>query len=383
MIIWISLALVIAVIYFFISLWLSRGLLHIDTTSETVLVPRNRVTVLVAARNEERNLPALFESLTKQTLPSEYWNVIVINDRSTDGTQDCIDSYKEQIGNLSSISIKSVPVGIAPKKNAIVQGVKKSTGDIIAVTDADCILKPDWLALLVAKFEADDVVLVQGLTGYSEHSAPDILFRFQAVDFFSHSVVAAAGIGKNLPINSNANNFAYRKTVFEKLDGYGDVASVVSGDDDLLLQRVWEQKLGRIIYMATSRGAVETLAPATVTEMFEQRKRWGSKTVYYKPKQTAVLAMIFLFYIVVFLNIIASAFYWELFLLSLILLMVKVVGELLFMVPGTALFNKKILVKDVWWASLPHLFLIIFSVLNGVFGSFSWKGTQFSRKTNS
>lgn len=382
MIIWITISLILGLIYLGISIWLSRGLYNVDVSSE-IEVTRDTITVLVAARNEEKTLPKLFDSLLNQTLDRSLWEVIVINDRSTDNTLSVIEEYKERIPSLSVLNVEKVPMGIAPKKNAIMMGVESSRTDIIAVTDADCIVPENWLSLIQTKFSDNGVVLVQGLTGYSETNRQTLLDRFQTVDFFSHSVVAAAGIGRNLPINSNANNFAYRKTIFDKLDGYGNVASVVSGDDDLLLQRVWEQKIGRIVYMATRNGAVETEAPSSLKEMFEQRKRWGSKTVYYKPRQTAVLASIFLFYISLFVNSFAALINCTIGTLWATLFILKIIGELFFMAPGVRLFQKKNILKDVWWASFFHLYLIIFSVFNGVFGSFHWKGSQFSRKTKS
>jgi len=337
------------------------------------------IAVLVAARNEENSVPTLLDSLLKQSYPSDRFTVTIINDRSDDMTSDVVRQYQSKMSNLNLIEIESISEGVAPKKNAISKGVELSTGEIILITDADCIVPPRWIELVASHFASPKVGLVQGLTGYPNYRTKTILDRFQRLDFFSHSVVAAAGIGRNLPINSNANNFAYRRSIFETLDGYGSVAKVVSGDDDLLLQRVWESGKWEIRYMGSPESAVITEPVSTVKDMLEQRKRWGSKTVYYKPRQIITLSTIFLFYLFVFISLLLSPFSMWIALVSVILLGIKIVGELQFLLPGTSLFDEQQMRKDILWASPIQLILVIYSVFGGVLGSFSWKGKKYKR----
>jgi cellulose synthase/poly-beta-1,6-N-acetylglucosamine synthase-like glycosyltransferase len=373
-----------ALAYLLVSLYLSQGLYRLSSSSVCSAPEQNgeeesTISLIIAARNEEKSLPHLFDSLIEQSYPENLFTITVVNDRSSDGTREVIESYKSKLPNLNSINIEDVPEGSAPKKHAITQGVLQTKGDIILITDADCIVPSRWIESVANRFRNPAVGLVQGLTGYASKRKNNILNRFQTLDFFSHSVVAAAGIGRNVPINSNANNFAYRRSIFNSLEGYGDVAHVVSGDDDLLLQRVWEQKKWKIDYLATPEAAVVTEAPETFGEMIEQRKRWGSKTVYYKPKQVALLSTIFLFYLLTLLSVIATPLFSLSPVIPFTLYGVKILGELLFLLPGTALFGKRELRRDIWWASFFQLLLVIYSVLGGVFGTFSWKGQSFNR----
>ncbi len=379
MIYWAVITLVSGFLYFLVSLWLSSGLKNVKIKPDNSNGELPKVSILVAARNEEESLPILFESLQKQSYPVDKIQIFVINDRSEDATANVVNRYRNEMKNLNLIEIDSVPDGIAPKKNAISRGVELSDGEIIVITDADCIVPKQWIEEIVSHFSNSKVGLVQGLTGYPKERSKTILDRFQRLDFFSHSVVAAAGIGKNLPINSNANNFSYRRSIFETLEGYGSVAKVVSGDDDLLLQRVWESGEWEIKYMGSSSSAVVTEPVSTFRDMLEQRKRWGSKTVYYKPRQTVTLSLIFLFYIVTFSTMILSPFSLEMFLLFSVLLGIKISGELLFLIPGTSLFNEQKMRIDILWASPLQLILVIYSVLGGVLGSFTWKGKKYKR----
>ena len=260
-------------------------------------------------------------------------------------------------------------------------GIAAAQKRIIVFTDADCIVPPTWLETLGGYFDANTGI-VQGITTYAEVPGMNRLFYgIQAVDFLSHAVVSAAAIGANLPLNSNANNFAFRKKAFEDAGGYGAQGSVISGDDDLLLQRIWRSGKWRIRYMTDSAGKVATFPTETVRGVFEQRKRWGSKTVHYSPMQVAVLSSVFIFYLAIAALFLAGFFKPAFFTLFGAMLLVKVAGEAVLMIPGTRRFGELSLRKYIVPASLIQLPVVVFSVVLGVFGKFIWKEQKFGRKS--
>jgi cellulose synthase/poly-beta-1,6-N-acetylglucosamine synthase-like glycosyltransferase len=371
-------------LYLAVSFWLSRGLKKIDSPRYSSDSKSDlKIDLLIAAHNEEKNLPILFKSLEKQSLNRSNFTITVIDDRSTDGTSQIVESWREKLPNLSLLKIRKTDPKFAPKKFALTEGIKFTTNEIIVVTDADCIVPPKWLELLLEEFENERVGLVQGITKYfdvKEISRP--LFLFQSLDFLSHGVVAAAGIGQNLPINSNANNFAYRRKVFEELEGYGKLSTVVSGDDDLLLQRVWSSNRWDINFITSKDATVLTEPSYTIKELLEQRKRWGSKTVHYAPKQVLVLAIIFIFYITTALSIPLSLLNLLPLWIFPLLLFLKLFGELFFLIPGTQIFDSKSMRLHSIWSSPIQLFLVLYAVLGGVFGKFKWKDSSFSRRVN-
>lgn len=372
-----SLLAIPAVAYLIVTIWLSRGLsTRIKSSAE---LRELRVDVLVAARNEEHSLPRLFKTLAHQSYPSHLWRVTVVDDRSSDDTVAVIQAWQKRLSNLSYISLDSTDVSVAPKKYALQQAVSQTDGDVILVTDADCIVKERWIEETVRLFSDDTVGLVQGITLYQK-SKQTLLWLFQSVDFFSHSVVAAAGIGKSLPINSNANNFSYRREVYASLDGFGEGAKVISGDDDLFLQRVWEQGKWKILFSKNEETVVCTEPVETWRALFEQRKRWGSKTLYYKPIQRFVLAIIFFYYIITSVAcgfaVMRPSYWW----LPLGLLAIKQVGELLFLLPAVKAWKPPFSLVHMIWASPLQLFVVVYAVVMGVFGTFHWKGETFKRK---
>jgi cellulose synthase/poly-beta-1,6-N-acetylglucosamine synthase-like glycosyltransferase len=339
-----------------------------------------RYSVVVAARNEEDNIGDCLVGILQQTIPASRYEVIVVNDRSTDATERIVREIGRNHLNLSLVNVQRTPPGEVPKKHAVLQGMAKAANDVIVLTDADCRVAPTWLASIDKCF-SPDTGLVQGITAYRRvQGMSDAFFGFQAVDFLSHGIVSAAAIGAGLPLNSNANNLAFRRRAFDDVGGYGSQSNIVSGDDDLLLQRIWRSGKWKVGYMTDKRGAVETFATPTVAGVLDQRKRWGSVTVHYNPGQVILLSGIFLFYCSILLSFLAGFFNPILFGACVGLLAVKVGGELLLMMPGTRIFGRTELRAHIVPSSLIQLPLVLYAVLFGVFGRFNWKGREFERR---
>ncbi len=340
----------------------------------------NAFTVIIAAHNEEQTIGACLQSVLAQTISPERFEVIVANDRSTDRTAEVVEGFQIIHEKLRLITIQTTPGGVSPKKYALSRAIEEASNPIIVFTDADCVVPSTWLETIDRRFEPD-VGIVQGITTYRKLDRMNPhFFGLQAVDFLSHGIVSATAIGVGMPINSNANNFAFRFEVFQSLGGYRGVQDVISGDDDLLLQKVWRSGRWRIRYMAEPEGAVETLPTKTVAGVFEQRKRWGSKTVHYNSLQVFFLSGIFLFYVSIPASFCLALLEPRFLLHGAIMLAAKFAGELALMVPGTIIFRKKDLLPYLAPASILQLPVTVLAVLFGVFGNFSWKGQAFRRR---
>lgn len=363
--------------YIGIIVFLLRGLLSLRSFNEK---EERTFSIVIAARNEEANLRACLSCVLNQSIDRSRYEVILVDDRSEDRTLDIALEFVDKYENLKVIHVEDVPDGLSPKKHAVSQGITIADHEIVVFTDADCIVPRDWLSSINKTFGAT-TGLVQGITKYSWVDGLNKTFwGLQSVDFLSHGIVAAAAIGANLPINSNANNYAFRKDAFREIGGYGaDSGKVVSGDDDLLLQKIWKSRKWKIRFMIDSTAAVTTLPTKTVKGVLEQRKRWGSKTVHYHPKQVTLLSGIFLFYLCICVSLICGLFITSCLLWTLALITLKIVGEMVLMIPGTRIFHQVNLRKWILPASLLQLPLVLFAVFAGVFGKFKWKGQKFNR----
>ncbi len=374
---------IITLYYLGAVIFLWRGLKKVGQTPSGP--PQNleqslNFSIVIAARNEESVIGRCLRSVFSQNLPEDRYEVIVVNDRSNDRTPKVCEEYRQRHSSLSVITVTETPSGIAPKKHAVMMGIAQARNEVIVVTDADCVVLPEWLATIDRNF-TETAGLVQGITAYMR---PEGMSRFfwslQAIDFLSHGVVAAGAIGAGMPLNSNANNFAFRRKAFEEVGGYGSVSQkAVSGDDDFLLQRIAESGRWGVSFMIDPAGAVATRPAPTLKGIFEQRKRWGSKTVNYGPRQTVFLGGVFMFYCGCAATLIYGIINPAYLPVFGIMLAAKIAGEYLLMIPGTALFNQKHLRVYIIPASLLQLPMVIAAVIFGVFGKFSWKGERYKR----
>jgi len=358
-------AIFFSVTYLVVCAYLSSGLKKISQNPKFLPCEKS-VSVIICARNEEKNIAKLLDCLILQTYPKNLTQIIVIDDRSTDKTAEIVISYKEKFKNFKLLKIENLETGIAPKKNAFFAGMKLATGEVIVQTDADSIVPADWIEKLTAPFSDDGISLVQGVVKYRfDNKISPILRIYQILDFASHGIVAAAAINKNIPLNANANNFAFRKKTYDEVGGYGKLNNATAGNDGLIMQNFWTA--GKKIYF-NADSTVETQPEYSWKSLINQRKKWGSQTKFYLPKQTAILGTIFIFYCFI--------------LMHPILFLVKILGELFLMMRSAGIFADKKLLPHIIWVSPINLFLTIFSVFAGTFGMFEWKGEKFRGKTN-
>lgn len=190
------------------------------------------VSVIIAARNEEKNLPGLLVALSDQTHPA--YEVIVVNDRSTDTTEAILASFSDHLEYLKTLNISELPEGWTGKKHAIQQGIDASSHDLLLFTDADCIPASDtWISEMTAGFEKEtDIVL--GFSPYK--SAPGFLNQFIRFETLHTALLYLSNALAGRPYMGVGRNLAYRKTLFTK-SGFGGDEKYTGGDDDIFVNR--------------------------------------------------------------------------------------------------------------------------------------------------
>ena len=123
----------------------SKILGHEDTNEKE----SKGVSVIVAARNEEKNIEHLIESLLNQNHRS--FEIIIVNDRSTDSTRAILDKFCDAHKNLKAVHIETLPKGWTGKKHAIKCGIETAQNKILLFTDADCVPKSkDWITQMTS-----------------------------------------------------------------------------------------------------------------------------------------------------------------------------------------------------------------------------------------
>lgn len=246
------------------------------------------VSVIVAARNEDKNLERLLAQLAVQTYPA--YEVLVINDRSTDKTGEIISTFEKRFPHIKRIDISSIDPRMPAKKNALATGILKSQGEILCFTDADCLPMTTWIAELVSLF-TPSVGLVAGYSPYDESWLPDgtphsshlktLFYRFIAYEELKGAAWAAGSIGLGKAWLCTGRNLAYRRAAYDQVGGFEKIRYSVSGDDDLFLLLVRRETDWDIRYTTAPEGFVRTIPPRTFAEFVRQRRRHFSAGKYF------------------------------------------------------------------------------------------------------
>ncbi|MGE5430668.1 MAG: glycosyltransferase [Syntrophomonadaceae bacterium] len=272
------------------------------------------VSVVVAARNEEDNVPDLLEILFRQTYPG--YEVIIVDDNSTDSTRSAAESVIENEiklneKELGTREVKVIParknvLNWGPKKNALHTGIEASKGEIILTTDADCRPSKNWIEEVVSFYE-DGVGCVAGYTRL-ESAKTGFLEKLKSLESLAMAIIAMSFIGLKKPYIAGGGNFSYRKDLYYKLGGFGESAVIAAGDDDLFVQKA--SKVTKVAY-ATSKGSV-VRSILKDDKYIDRKKRHMAITKHYSYDLIALGALVFSFIAVLFIS-----FAWALFTLNM------------------------------------------------------------------
>ncbi|WP_232336572.1 glycosyltransferase family 2 protein [Mucilaginibacter aquatilis] len=338
------------------------------------LIPANqlstKVSLLIAARNEEDNIRATIEDVLAQDYPKHLLEIIIIDDHSTDSTADIIRSYAPQ--GIKLLQLNETEKLNSYKKKAIATAISQSTGDLIVATDADCSMGNSWLSSVVSYYESYNWVMISSPVTYFKEKS--LFERLQTLEFSYLIGIGAAFIGNGRASTCNGANFAYRKDVFYEVGGFKGIDDLASGDDELLLQKVAERYPGRIGFLKQRDAIVYTEAKPTLTEFMQQRRRWASKSTRYKDKNVVALAVgIWLFNLSLLVNAVGGFFNFYLWQVFAFQMLFKYTFEAAFLLPIMSFFKRQNLMLLLIMLSPIHILYFVYVGLMGNTSKYRWK----------
>jgi len=359
----------LSAIYALMGLFFIAGLF---IPNRTVSPARPFVSVIIAARNEASQIVDCLKMVLNQDYPGDLFEVIVVDDRSTDNTASIVETIAAGDQRLKLVRVTEKPEHASGKKYALQCGIKESRGDILLFTDADCRVQTRWVSAMVQSM-GDRVGFV---IGFSEVRASTFFERLQRFDF---SVLMAAACGSanwGRAMAASGQNLAYRRTAYDAVGGFESVMNRISGDDILMMQLIRQRTAWKIVFAGSPNAGVTTRAEPSWRAFLQQRTRWASNAdimIRLNPVLFVVLACVYLFHV----GLVGGLF-------------LSWVEPLIAVVTAFAIGNK--LVIDVLAGILgaryfglsfsPVLFLIWFVVqtpytlfvgLKGLFRQFSWR----------
>jgi cellulose synthase/poly-beta-1,6-N-acetylglucosamine synthase-like glycosyltransferase len=344
---------------------------------------RNRVSVIIAARNEEKMIGQCIQALLRQTYPEEKYEIIIVDDQSTDQTSTVVESYVQSNRNVRLIRVRQSKENWSRKKYALAMGIDKSSGDILLTTDADCIVGPRWIEGMIKDFEPDVGLVV----GYSQVGFPRkkrLLFdQLQATDFFALMCAAAGTIGRKAPLAASGQNLAYRRSAFQAVGGFEKIKNRVSGDDVLLLQLIVRETDWKVRFSISPETFVTTHPVRTLREFFSQRKRWASNSAYQRKLNRGFFAFLlatFTLNLLLCVTLAAFLFGGHIGPIPWICLLTKVSLDAIVLIKGASLFQRRDLLKYVPLWEILHIPLTIAAGILGALGRFTWKERTYAQR---
>ncbi|MFZ9387417.1 MAG: glycosyltransferase [Chitinophagaceae bacterium] len=329
-----------------------------------------RVSVVIPARNEEHRIGNLLQALSEQDYPAGLYEVIVVDDHSEDRTAEIAARYP----GVRVISLKTEAIN-SYKKKALETGIAAATGLWIVATDADCVPAESWLKTLAACAKEKNALFIAAPVYMShDHS---VLQVFQSMDFMILQAITGAVVQNNQLTMCNGANIAYRKDVFEEVGGFKGIDDIASGDDMLLMYKIWNRYPDQVVYLRSQQSVVTTNAEPTWIAFFRQRIRWASKAARYTDKRFfPVLLGVYLFNFSLFSLVPAGIWnpdYWKWFGIFWI---AKTIVELPLFLSAARFFRAMPATPWFFFLQPLHILYITVSGLFGQFGKYEWKGRQ-------
>lgn len=342
------------------------------------LKPKTRFSVVVPFRDEAKNLPLLLQTIEKLNYPSEMFEIIFVDDDSTDNSK----KYIEEVIKTTAFSIRIIQnkrTSNSPKKDAISEAIKNSNFEWIVTTDADCNLPKNRLKTFDTFIQKSNSVMVCGPVLYKSNGS--FLEDFQQLDGLSLLAVTIGSFGLKNPLLCNGANLAYKKDAFFKVNGFSGNENIASGDDIFLLEKMKKVFPKQVKFIKSKEASVSTKPQENWKSIVNQRIRWASKTS--KQKNTVSMILGLLVFLVNF-SILTIPFFlifdiknWGYF---LFLLFFKIMVDYAVVRQTAVIFNKKIAVRKFLLQPIIYSVITTIVVLKSFRGNYSWKGRRFQKQ---
>lgn len=371
LILFLSIAYMAVLFYYLVSFKKVKTYQDVSTIKNPIFI-----SVIIPARNEAKNIEALLQTLLRQTYDCQQFEVIIVNDHSTDHTAEVLCPYlNDQIRMINLADHLEDNAVISYKKKAIEVGISSARGELIVTTDADCIVPEKWLETIASYFMLYEPVWM--VMPVYIHPAKTFLQRFQSLDFMMLQSITVAAVSNNIHSMCNGANLAYTKNAFYEVGGFSGIDWVASGDDILLMEKMKERFPNKIGYVFSKEVIVQTKPVNTVKEFLHQRIRWAGKSKLYKEKK--MLPVMFLVYffnlgLLAGIGLCLTQIISPLLITSLLLM--KMFVELLLLLPMAKFFGAQ---NQLWSFPLFQPIHILYTIAAGSFGmlrKYEWKGRQ-------
>ncbi|MEI8046553.1 MAG: glycosyltransferase [Bacteroidota bacterium] len=271
-------SIIIFAVYIVLIISITIGWRKLKAFKSADILPVTKVSVIVAVRNEALNMGTLLDNLLHQDYSPHLYEIIIVDDHSTDQTSLLVNEIIEQ--QTDTNRLKLITLGESDgsgKKNAISQGIQASNGELIVITDADCTSGKQWISTLAAYYGRLEPQMILGPVRMTDGGS--FFGKLQSLEFVSLISSAAGSCGSGFPLLANGANIAFTRKAFDSSGGFASNIHYPSGDDIFLLMSIKKKfGAGAIRFLRSDLAIVNTPAVKGLKPFIQQRLRWVSKS---------------------------------------------------------------------------------------------------------
>jgi len=340
-----------------------------------VATKEKRVSIVVALKNEESRVNDLVKCLVDQDYPSEMYEIILVDDSSTDSTYTRLIKYVGMFPNLRVFSTRNASTNLRFKKAAIDLGIKNATGEIILITDADCIVGRKWVSGMVKYFQ-QGVGFVIGCSVLKHWET--VFTKLQSLDFMMLMNASRATANLGIPWACNGHNIGFKRELYLKMGGFSEISHLVAGDDSVFMNIFLKRTGTKAVFAENRETWVYSEALGHIKDFILQRIRWAADANYmYRVNGIFFVVILSTFLVNLFSLILpVAALFWSSFLPYLAIgVAIKFVLEFLNCVASVKFFKDYNLLR---YFPLWFIFEIPYIVLMGIL-SFWGNGMSWYR----
>ncbi len=322
-----------------------------------------KISIVVAAKNEEENILDLIKSLVEQNYDENLFEVIIVDDNSLDRTNELVQENIKGKTNFFIVKADSKP--FRGKKGALTIGIEKAQYDFILITDADCIPQKNWIKTFSEIFTNGFDFIFGVAPFFKEKSFINNLSCFENL---RSNILTFSLAALDLPHSAAARNFGFKKSSFEKIQGYSNTMETLSGDDDLLLREAVKNKM-KIGFVAEKESFVYSRTKNNLRDYLKQKARHTQTSRYYLPTHKFILGfwhLLNLFFLLSPILIIVDPVF-------LLLFLVKVIIDMIVILSLQKYFEYDFNPAKIFYLQITYETFLIINFLNALKEKSDWK----------
>ena len=332
--------------------------------------PAINISILIAARNEGTNIEKLLQSLYNQSFDKAKFEVIIVDDHSTDNTSKVSEHFRVLYPEMNLKILKATGSG---KKQAISQALHTAENELVMVTDADCELPEHWIESMVGYFVQNNLKMLLGPVLLSP--ANTLFEKLQVLEHLSLIASTAGSAAINMPVMCNGANMMYDRQAALDVEKYRTDMKIASGDDMFLMEQfIKHYGSYSVKFLLDNEAIVKTETKPNLKSFFRQRKRWASKTKAYTNWKIIATALIVLMFNLSIVFFFAAGFFMKVFWIFFVLYVIlKTLIDFPILKRITHFMQQQKLLRWMFPLEFIYPFYVVFTAFSGLFTNVKWK----------